>query len=156
MPRTGAPRDARRHQCRYSRRVADGKSFSATTASPDQGLTATFYDAATHSFSTRVTDWPLKYGLNPHQADAVASFPDGRPWLRVLNGRVGYINLLDALRAWTLARELGTTLGAPSAASIKHVHPAGAAIAGPLTPSFRIANGLGGAEFSGANRLLNR
>jgi AICAR transformylase/IMP cyclohydrolase PurH len=95
-----------------------------------------------------VTDWPLKYGLNPHQGDAVASFPDGEPWLRVLNGRVGYINLLDALRAWTLARELGTTLGASSAASIKHVHPAGAAIAGPITPSFRIANRLGDAELS--------
>jgi AICAR transformylase/IMP cyclohydrolase PurH len=79
-----------------------------------------------------VTDWHLKYGLNPHQGDAVARFPDGQAWLRVLNGEVGYINLLDATRAWTLARELATTLGAPSAASIKHVHPAGAAVSRPL------------------------
>jgi phosphoribosylaminoimidazolecarboxamide formyltransferase / IMP cyclohydrolase len=95
-----------------------------------------------------VTDWPLKYGLNPHQGDPAARFPDGRAWLRVLNGRVGYINLLDAARAWALARELGTTLGAPSAASIKHVHPAGAAVAGPLDDAFRVAHALGDADLS--------
>lgn len=95
-----------------------------------------------------MTDWHLKYGLNPQQGDAVATFPDGRAWLDVLNGRVGYINLLDALRAWTLARELAATLAAPSAASIKHVHPAGAAVARPLGSSFRVAHALGDADLS--------
>ena len=88
------------------------------------------------------TQWPLKYGLNPHQGDALARFPDGTPWLEVLNGQVGYINLLDALKAWALARELAATLGSASAASIKHVHPAGAAVARPLDDVFRAANDL--------------
>ena len=61
-----------------------------------------------------MTEWHLKYGLNPHQGDAVASFPDGELWIEVLNGSVGYINLLDALRAWTLARELADALQLPS------------------------------------------
>jgi AICAR transformylase/IMP cyclohydrolase PurH len=95
-----------------------------------------------------VTDWPLKYGLNPHQTDARASFPDGLEWIRVLNGRVGYINLLDAVRAWTLARELGAEFDAPAAASIKHVHPAGAAVADDLHASFRSAHRLGDGAFS--------
>jgi AICAR transformylase/IMP cyclohydrolase PurH len=95
-----------------------------------------------------VTDWILKYGLNPHQGDAVARFADGQEWLTVINGRVGYINLLDAIRAWMLCRELATTLGAPSAASIKHVHPAGAAVARPLGDAFRLASTLGEADLS--------
>ena len=95
-----------------------------------------------------MTDWHLKYGLNPHQGHAVARFPDGDEWLRVLNGQVGYINLLDAMRAWTLARELATTLGVPSAASIKHVHPAGAAVARPLDERFRVAHAIGDADLS--------
>jgi len=88
------------------------------------------------------TEWPLEYGLNPHQGDARAAFPDGKPWLEALNGQVGYINLLDALKTWGLARELAKTLGSPSAASIKHVHPAGAAVARPLDEAFRAANQL--------------
>ena len=85
-------------------------------------------------------DWSLKYGLNPHQGDAFAAFPDGHHWIEVLNGVVGYINVLDALRAWSLARELAGTLAKPSAASIKHVHPAGAAVAASLDRSFRESN----------------
>jgi AICAR transformylase/IMP cyclohydrolase PurH len=91
-----------------------------------------------------MTQWLLKYGLNPHQGDAVATLTDGADWLEVMNGQVGYINLLDALKAWILARELATTLGLPSATSIKHVHPAGAAVArATLNDAFRIANQLG-------------
>jgi phosphoribosylaminoimidazolecarboxamide formyltransferase/IMP cyclohydrolase len=86
--------------------------------------------------------WNLKYGLNPHQGTAHAAFPDGREWLQVLNGQVGYVNLLDALCAWQLARELADTLGVPAAASIKHVHPAGAALASPLDSAFRTAHAL--------------
>jgi len=86
--------------------------------------------------------WTLKYGLNPHQSDAEARFPDGHEWLRILNGQVGYINLLDALRAWLLARELANTLGAVAATSVKHVHPAGAALAAPLDAAFRAAHFL--------------
>jgi AICAR transformylase/IMP cyclohydrolase PurH len=95
-----------------------------------------------------VPRWPLKYGLNPHQASAFAEFPSGHEWLEVLNGEVGYVNLLDALRAWTLARELGDAFGTPSAASVKHVHPAGAAVAGALEPPFRAAHVLGDDDYS--------
>jgi phosphoribosylaminoimidazolecarboxamide formyltransferase / IMP cyclohydrolase len=86
--------------------------------------------------------WHLKYGLNPHQGEAHASFPDDREWLRVLNGEIGYINLLDALRAWHLTQELAQTLGRPAATSVKHVHPAGAALAAPLDATFRAAHFL--------------
>lgn len=79
----------------------------------------------------------LKYGLNPHQGQARLVFEgDGEP-LRVLNGTPGYINLLDAFAAWQLARELREMAGAPAAASFKHVSPAGAAIARPLSEAFR-------------------
>jgi phosphoribosylaminoimidazolecarboxamide formyltransferase/IMP cyclohydrolase len=79
----------------------------------------------------------LRYGCNPHQKPAYLAFdPDPAP-LRVLNGVPGYINLLDAFGAWQLVRELDRATGQPSAASFKHVSPAGAAVARPLTPSFR-------------------
>jgi AICAR transformylase/IMP cyclohydrolase PurH len=82
----------------------------------------------------------LKYGLNPHQLDASLEFPEGREWLRVINGTIGYMNVLDALRAWGLASELGRAFGHPAAASIKHVHPAGAAIAAPIDDAFARAH----------------
>jgi phosphoribosylaminoimidazolecarboxamide formyltransferase/IMP cyclohydrolase len=92
--------------------------------------------------------WHLKYGLNPHQGDAQATFPNGHEWLHVLNGEVGYVNLLDALRAWQLARELANTMKAPAAASVKHVHPTGAALASPLDSAFRAAHLLPGDALS--------
>ena len=73
---------------------------------------------------------PLKYGLNPHQSPARAFREGGLP-LRVLNGRAGMINLWDALNGWQLVRELEQVSGAPSAASFKHLSPAGAASATP-------------------------
>jgi AICAR transformylase/IMP cyclohydrolase PurH len=68
--------------------------------------------------------------------------------LRVLNGRPGYINMLDALGAWQLVRELRQATGLPSAASFKHTSPAGAAIARPLTDTFRQAYLLPKADLS--------
>ena len=79
----------------------------------------------------------LRYGCNPHQKPAHLRFdPDPAP-LRVLNGAPGYINLLDAFGAWQLVRELDQATGLPSAASFKHVSPAGAAVARALTEPFR-------------------
>ena len=72
----------------------------------------------------------LKYGCNPNQKPAKV-FAEQLPF-RVLNGRPGYINLLDALNSWQLVRELKQATGLPSAASFKHVSPAGAAIGLPL------------------------
>ena len=85
---------------------------------------------------------PLKYGCNPHQTPARLLVPGDPPPLQVVNGTPGFINILDALGAWQLVRELREATGLPSAASFKHVSPAGAAVARPLTPVFRRAQML--------------
>jgi len=74
----------------------------------------------------------LKYGNNPHQGQACVHAAPKLPF-KVLNGTPGYINLLDALNAWQLVSELATATGFPAAASFKHVSPAGAAVATPLS-----------------------
>jgi phosphoribosylaminoimidazolecarboxamide formyltransferase/IMP cyclohydrolase len=82
----------------------------------------------------------LKYGINPNQKPAwVSGVSSGYLPFTVLNGKPGYINLLDALNSWQLVRELDATLGKPSAASFKHVSPAGAAIADTLSDAYRRA-----------------
>ncbi len=75
----------------------------------------------------------LKYGCNPNQKPS-RIFVDGENELpiRVLNGRAGYINLMDALNGWQLVRGLRESTGLPAAASFKHVSPAGAALGLPL------------------------
>ncbi|GAB4576027.1 MAG: phosphoribosylaminoimidazolecarboxamide formyltransferase [Anaerolineae bacterium] len=86
-----------------------------------------------------MTRIPLRYGNNPHQTPAWLTVPgegDAAP-LRILNGAPGYINMLDALNAWQLVRELKVATGKPAAASFKHVSPAGAAVYRPLNDSFR-------------------
>jgi len=75
----------------------------------------------------------LRYGTNPHQKPAQLFTRTGKLPLTVLNGAPGYINLLDALNSWQLVQELKTALGLPAAASFKHVSPAGAAVAVPLS-----------------------
>ncbi len=75
----------------------------------------------------------LRYGLNPHQVPA-RMFAAGRLPFKVLNGRPGYVNMLDALNSWQLVRELREIAGLPAAASFKHVSPAGAAVGLPLSP----------------------
>lgn len=67
----------------------------------------------------------LRYGLNPNQKPAEAVMESGDLPFTVLNGQAGYINLLDALNGWQLVRELKQATGLPSAASFKHVSPAG-------------------------------
>ncbi len=76
--------------------------------------------------------YELKYGCNPNQKPAAISFEGDLP-ITVLNGRAGYINLLDALNGWQLVRELKEATGYPAATSFKHVSPAGAAIGLELT-----------------------
>ena len=78
-------------------------------------------------------EFELKYGCNPSQKPAKIYMPDGGELpLKVLNGRPGYINFLDALNSWQLVRELKEATGLPAAASFKHVSPAGAALGTPL------------------------
>ncbi|MBQ0058841.1 MAG: phosphoribosylaminoimidazolecarboxamide formyltransferase [Lachnospiraceae bacterium] len=76
----------------------------------------------------------LKYGCNPNQKPASIFVNDGRDLpVEILNGRPGYINFMDALNSWQLVRELKEVTGLPSAASFKHVSPAGAAVGLPLS-----------------------
>lgn len=75
----------------------------------------------------------LKYGCNPSQKPARIFMEEGDLPVKVLNGRPGYINFLDALNSWQLVKELKHATGVPSAASFKHVSPAGAAIGLPLS-----------------------
>src|SRR5215831_11258741 len=90
----------------------------------------------------------LRYGCNPHQTPARLLMAGDAAPLSVLNGRPGYINLLDALGAWQLVHELRQATGLPSAASFKHTSPAGAAVARPLTETFRQAYLLPDLELS--------
>ena len=75
----------------------------------------------------------LKYGCNPNQKPSRIMMTEGELPLEVLNGRPGYINFLDALNSWQLVKELKAATGIASAASFKHVSPAGAAIGLPLS-----------------------
>jgi len=79
-------------------------------------------------------DLTLRYGTNPNQSPARVYMQDDSDLpITVLGGSPGYINLLDALNAWQLVRELKQVIGQPAAASFKHVSPSGAAVAVPLT-----------------------
>jgi len=83
-------------------------------------------------------EYQLKYGCNPNQTPA-RIFSDGELPITVLNGRAGYINLLDALNAWQLVRELKLALNLPAAASFKHVSPTSAAVGIKLSDDLKRA-----------------
>ena len=80
----------------------------------------------------------LKYGCNPNQKPSRIFMQDGGELpIKVLNGRPGYINFLDAFNSWQLVRELKEATGLPAAASFKHVSPAGAAVAVPMSDTLK-------------------
>lgn len=79
----------------------------------------------------------LKYGCNPNQKPARVFMTNGELPFEVLSGRPGYINLLDAFNSWQLVKELKAATGMPSAASFKHVSPAGAAVGAPLNDTLK-------------------
>ncbi len=79
----------------------------------------------------------LKYGCNPNQTPAKVFIENDALPFEVLNGRPGYINLLDALNGWQLVRELKKATNLPAAASFKHVSPAGAAVGESLDDILR-------------------
>ncbi len=84
-----------------------------------------------------VKELSLKYGCNPNQIPARIFINQGELPIQVLNGRPGYINLLDAFNSWQLVCELKAATGLPAAASFKHVSPAGAAVAVPLSDTLK-------------------
>ncbi|MFD0677479.1 MULTISPECIES: phosphoribosylaminoimidazolecarboxamide formyltransferase [unclassified Paenibacillus] len=90
----------------------------------------------------------LRYGMNPHQKEAKIYSENGKLPLTVVNGDPGFINLLDALNSYQLARELRQATGLPAAASFKHVSPAGAAVYAPISPELAKAYFVEGLELS--------
>jgi len=81
-----------------------------------------------------MNEMALKYGCNPNQKPSRVFMANGADLpIEVLNGKPGYINLLDAFNGWQLVRELKLATGLPSATSFKHVSPAGAAVGKPLS-----------------------
>ena len=81
----------------------------------------------------------LKYGCNPNQKPSKVFMQDGSDLpFTVLNGKPGYINLLDALNSWQLVKELKAATGLPAAASFKHVSPAGAALGTTLSQAVSV------------------
>ncbi len=80
----------------------------------------------------------LKYGCNPNQKPSRIFMKDGKELpITVLNGKPGYINFLDAFNSWQLVKELKAALHLPAAASFKHVSPAGAAVAVPMSDTLK-------------------
>ncbi|KAF2156885.1 AICARFT/IMPCHase bienzyme [Myriangium duriaei CBS 260.36] len=123
------------------------------------------YDGAISSFfrkkyaSEGLQHMTLRYGTNPHQKPASAFMPDSNLPFKVLNGSPGYVNLLDALNAWPLVRELKAALDYPAAASFKHVSPAGAAIGVSLNEVERkvyMVDDIAGIETSGVAQAYAR
>ncbi|GAA0178618.1 phosphoribosylaminoimidazolecarboxamide formyltransferase [Clostridium sediminicola] len=90
----------------------------------------------------------LKYGCNPNQKPSKIYAKAGELPIKILNGKPGYINLLDALNGWQLVKELKEATGLASAASFKHVSPAGAACAIPLDETLKKIYFVEGVELS--------
>ena len=85
-----------------------------------------------------MNEFALKYGCNPNQKPSRVYMADGSDLpVEILCGRPGYINFLDAFNSWQLVKELKENTGRPAAASFKHVSPAGAALALPLSETLK-------------------
>ena len=85
-------------------------------------------------------EFELKYGCNPNQKPARIFMDDGSDLpIKILNGRPGYINFLDAFNSWQLVKELKEALGLPAVTSFKHVSPTGAAVGIPLSDALKKA-----------------
>ena len=85
-------------------------------------------------------EFELKYGCNPNQKPAKIYMNDGSELpIRILSGRPGYINFLDAFNSWQLVKELKVALGLPAVTSFKHVSPTSAAVGIPLSEDLKKA-----------------
>lgn len=90
----------------------------------------------------------LKYGMNPNQKPARIFMKEGELPIQVLNGRPGFINLLDAFNSWQLVKDLKEATGMVAAASFKHVSPAGAAVAVPMDETLQKIHFVDGIELT--------
>lgn len=93
-------------------------------------------------------EYELKYGCNPNQKPAKIYIKDDNLPFEILNGKAGYINLLDAFNSWQLVKELKEATGLASATSFKHVSPAGAGVAIPLNETLKKIYFVEGIELS--------
>ena len=84
-------------------------------------------------------EFELKYGCNPNQKPSKIFMENGELPIKILSGRPGYINFLDAFNAWQLVKELKEALNLPSATSFKHVSPTSAAVGIPLSDTLKKA-----------------
>jgi phosphoribosylaminoimidazolecarboxamide formyltransferase / IMP cyclohydrolase len=128
----GSTTQALRQEC-AARAFALSASYDSAIA---QYLEKEFKSDSSSAVVTRVYEpkHTLKYGCNPHQNPSQILSRLGQPLpFTIQNGTPGYINLLDAANAWQLVQELKQATGLASAASFKHVSPAGAAVAVPLS-----------------------
>lgn len=103
-----------------------------------------------------MNEFVLKYGCNPHQKPARVYMKEGSLPFKILNGRPGYINLMDAFNSWQLVKELRNATGLCSAASFKHVSPAGAGVAVPLNDVLKKAYAVSDMELSPAAVAYSR
>lgn len=106
-------------------------ALKAFTHTSDYDLAITDYFRK--QYSGGESQLTLRYGMNPHQKPAQLYTKLPQLPLKVINGSPGFINLCDALNSWQLVRELHQALNLPAATSFKHVSPAGAAVANPLS-----------------------
>ncbi|PJI09606.1 MULTISPECIES: phosphoribosylaminoimidazolecarboxamide formyltransferase [Clostridium] len=104
----------------------------------------------------KVSEIKLKYGCNPQQSPARIYVNKGVLPLEVLNGRPGYINFMDALNSWQLVKELRKATGLVSAASFKHVSPAGVGTAVPLSDALKKSYLVEGTELTPAAIAYSR
>ena len=95
-----------------------------------------------------MTELELKYGCNPNQKPSRIYVEGAELPIKVLNGKPGYINFLDAFNGWQLVCELKRATGLPAATSFKHVSPAGAAVGLPLDETMRKIYFVGDQELS--------
>ena len=87
-----------------------------------------------------MNEFELKYGCNPNQKPSKIYMKDGSELpIKILSGRPGYINFLDAFNSWQLVKEIKEALGMPAATSFKHVSPTSAAVGTPLPEKLKKA-----------------
>lgn len=113
----------------------------------DQAIS--MYLSSDREYRTLYHPFELKYGVNPHQKNAIvySLHPDSSPF-QVLNGKLGYINVLDAVYSWNLVHRASKVLDCPVAASFKHNSPAGVGTSRPLSEVLEKIYNVSGRELS--------
>lgn len=99
-----------------------------------------YFNEQDHKINTKYYD--MKYGMNPHQDNAGLFLENNKKPFEIINGKMGYINTLDALGSWNLVREAYSCIGLHCSASFKHTIPSGVALEGSLTNEEQLIYGF--------------